>query len=126
MRSSLVDPDSPLCTTQAAPATIALGLTILIAHVVFPLLPIATAFAIVALGASLAIVSRSARRTVIASNLLVYAFLYLLFVGAICDGAIRTSARSLSILQTIDLGLSAGIMAFISRTCLTEIVGPTQ
>jgi hypothetical protein len=112
---------SPLSAHYTAPTLIAVGLGILLAHNVLPVLPVATALALIAFGASTATILRRACRATVAGQLLVYVSLYLLFVVAICDASGRVSENGLSLLQVADLGLSVGIMAFVARTCMAAI-----
>jgi hypothetical protein len=106
---------------------IAVGLSVLLAQIYWPVFPVVTAVALIALGATIVTIARLDRtastRSGIAIHLFVYASLYLLFIGAICDAAIRGSSGGLTLAQTIDLGLSAGVMAFVARLCVTAIIG---
>jgi hypothetical protein len=85
-----------------------------------------TAVSLVALGATLATSARSREhattRVMLATHLCVYASLYLLFIGAICDAAFRGPQPGLTALQWTDFGLSAAIMAVVAQTCVARII----
>jgi hypothetical protein len=89
--------------------------------------PVVTAMAIVALGATGATVGRSrtssAAITVIAGHLFVYVNLYLLFVGAVCHAAVQGPETGVSFLQALDMGVSVVPMALVVRKSLTAIGG---
>jgi hypothetical protein len=108
---------SPLFARRTAPTLIALGLAILLAQIACPQLPVATAFALIALGTSITAILRCARPAHIIACLVVYAWLYLLLLGAICDAA----DGQLSISQFADLGLGTGVMAFVARMCIVAL-----
>lgn len=112
---------------RAAPALMAIGVTVLITQLTWPVFPTVTAVSIIALGATSATIARQRRsaspRTALAIHLFVYASLYLLFIGAICDAASRGPDGGLTLAQTIDLGLSVGVMAFVARTCVAALIG---
>jgi hypothetical protein len=105
-----------------APALIAAGLMVLLAQLYWPVLPVASAVSLIALGATIATIARLHRtaslRSGIAIHLFIYASLYLVFIGAICDAAIRGPDGGLTLVQTIDLGMSAGLMAWVVRACV--------
>ncbi|MCI0334131.1 MAG: hypothetical protein L0228_13010 [Planctomycetes bacterium] len=112
---------------RIAPPLIGLGVVMLLMQLCWPLLPVATAVALIALGATFANIARRHRsvslRAALAVHLFIYISLYLLFIGAICDAAMRGQQDGLSLLQTIDLGLSAGVMALVVRACVVFIIG---
>lgn len=116
-----------LLADRIAPALIASGLVVLLAQICWPVFPVASAVSLIALGATIATIARLHRaaslRSGIAIHLFVYASLYLLFIGAICDAVIRSPSGGLTLAQTIDLGLSAGVMAFVARACVAAIIG---
>jgi len=96
---------------------IACGLAYIAVHVALPTAPIAAAFAVLALGASIVTVKQFGRPDIVTGHVVIYAGLYVLLVGAVYDNAARQSELGLSMAQTIDLGISAGIMAFVIRLC---------
>ena len=110
-----------------APALIASGLVVLVAQLCWPALPVATSVSLIALGATIATIARLRGRASLcccaAIHFFVYASLYLLIIGAICNAAARGPSGGLTLSQTIDLGLSTGVMAFVARTCVAAIVG---
>jgi hypothetical protein len=121
----LLVPIATANTRHVAPALIGAGLAILIAYIPFPVLPVATATSLVALGATFAtltsIGSMPASRVRITVHLFVYASLYLLLIGAIGDAASRAPKDGLSLPQIVDLGLGTGIMAFVVQMCIAAI-----
>ena len=123
---SKISPPFPVID-RAAPALMAIGLSALIAQLIWPVFLVATAVSLVALGATSATTVRQHHTAspgiALAVHLFVYICLYLLFIGAICDASARGPNGGLTLAQTIDLGLSAGVMAFVARTCIAEIVG---
>ncbi len=110
-----------------APLLIAVGIAMLFAQFCWTVTPVATAVAIIALGATITTVSRPHRavslRVGIAVHLLVYTCLYLLFIGAICDASMRGPRDGLTFLQGIDFGVSAALMGLVVKRCLTTIGG---
>jgi hypothetical protein len=103
-------------------------MAMLVAHLVGLPLPIVTAMSLVALGATITTLARlqkkaSSPRALLAAHFFVYASLYLLFVGAICDASLRGPQRGLSPSQWIDLGLSAFVMSIVARMCLAHYRG---
>jgi hypothetical protein len=98
-----------------APLWIAVGLAVLIANALFPVVPVVTAMALVAFGATAATVERF-RRTPVASivvplNLVVYFSLYALFFGATWHEAAIGPQRHLSAIQAADLAVSMTVLA---------------
>ncbi|MEX0613412.1 MAG: hypothetical protein WD738_11930 [Pirellulales bacterium] len=112
---------------QTAPACIGLGLATLIAAAWWPALPVATAYAFIALGATLATVDRfrgaAALRFLVVTHLFVYVSLYFLFVGAVCHAAISGAQNGLAFLQGFDFGVSAVVMAQVVRLSLAAVAG---
>jgi hypothetical protein len=110
-----------------APVLMALGVAMLIMNAGWPAWPVATGVSLIALGATKTLLGRplsaSLPRVAIAVHLFVYASLYLLFIGALCDASIRAPRNGLTLSQVIDLGLSAGVMAFVARTCVAATIG---
>jgi len=107
---------------HADAALIGAGLAILLARAAWPGLPAASAFALIAWGATIATASRWANCAVLTAHLLVYSCLYLLVVGGICSAAASGAAAGPSVVQLADLGLSAAIFVFVWRTCTVAIV----
>jgi hypothetical protein len=106
-------------------ALIAAGLGILLAAAVMPNIPCVSGFALIALGTTLATINRYrialARRGVVIAHIFVYASLYVLFVGAVCDSAMRGIQSGLSFLQLLDLAASAAVMMLVVRMCIVAI-----
>jgi hypothetical protein len=111
---------------------IGVGLTIVLMQFIWATIPIATAVALVALGATITTV-RISRNTysplIVSVHLFVYASLYLLIVAAICDAAFRSSHGGLTLTQLVDLAASTGVMALATRRCVADLIpgddGPT-
>jgi hypothetical protein len=114
----------PSSAAQAAPALIGSGLALVVAQLCWPVFPGVSGMALIALGATTSTIARKATssRAFIALHLFVYASLYLLFIGAICDAANRGPGE-VSILQMVDFGASAAVMALVVRTCVAAIIG---
>jgi hypothetical protein len=127
VRAFLSKLPTPTSAVPTAPTLIAAGLTVLLAQTCWPLIPAVTAVSFVALGATIVTIARLHRTALLRSgitiHLFVYASLYLIFIGAICDAATRGPNGGLTLVQTIDLGLSAGVMAFVARICVAAIIG---
>jgi hypothetical protein len=114
---------------QAAPVLIALGVALLLGHAAQPVLPVLTAVALVSLGASITTITRlngsPSLRLALAAHLFCYAAIYLLFVGAVLDGSLRgPQATSLTFAQSLDLSVSAGLMAALTRMCVSHLFRP--
>jgi hypothetical protein len=114
-------------SNRAAATLIAVGLAMLFAQACWPSMPMASAAALITLGATFETVERT-RRTcsapaVLATHLFVYAGLYSLIVGAILDASMRDPLDRLTLLQVVDLALSAGLMAFAVRLCVETMIG---
>lgn len=125
MRSLFPQAEPIRDTHQFAPLLIAVGLAILLAQTAIPALPVATAIALIALGASLITLRRSTNRTAIAAHFFIYASIYLLLVGAIYDQAFRSSAKGLTLPQSIDLAISVCLIISVARICRLG-AGPQQ
>jgi hypothetical protein len=110
-----------------APLIIAIGLSLLIAHCCWPMLPVAIAVALVAFGALMAVMERAAKvgsiRFSVAVHLVVYTELYLLLVGAMCDAAVRGPREGLTLLQVIDLGVGTLVMVGAVRLAVRQMLG---
>jgi hypothetical protein len=103
-----------LAVVQASTSLIAVGLVILIAAMIVRDVPIATAMALIALGATGATVPRFLHSRLLPAALLlhltIYGGLYSLCIGATLDAASRTGA-GLTALASVDLLLSIGPVA---------------
>jgi hypothetical protein len=109
------------------PAMIAVGLIFLVANCYYSTIPVTSGMALIALGATLAVVSRFRRSpalpAVIVAHLLVYLSLYLLFVGAVLHAAFAKPTGGLSFLQSLDLAMSVGPMVGAVRIAIGLITG---
>jgi hypothetical protein len=105
-----------------APLCIAGGLGLLFAHLTWPALPAVSGLAFIALGSTLAVAARCddvhRRRPLVAAHLVVYANLYLIFLGAIFHAAMTGTPHGLSWWQTADLLLSVAPMATAARLAI--------
>jgi hypothetical protein len=110
-----------------APASIAIGLGVLLAGAAFTVVPVVTAMSLVALGANLEAIRRlrnaKSRSPFIAAHLFTYASLYLVFVGAVFHAAMAAGQDGLAFLQKLDLVVSVGPMALAVRKALTALSG---
>jgi hypothetical protein len=120
----------PLLTklsNRAAATLIAVGLAMLLAQACWTSMPMASAAALIALGATIETVERTRRTSsapaILATHLFVYAGLYSLIVGAIFDTSMRDTLGRLTLSQVVDLGLSAGLMALVVRLCVAAMIG---
>jgi hypothetical protein len=113
--------------SKHGPAMIAVGLIVIVANAYYPPVPVLTGMALIALGATLVVVSRFRRSpalpAVIVTHLLVYFSLYLLLVGAILHAAFAKSATGLSFLQSLDLAMSVGPIVGAVRIAFGSIAG---
>ena len=109
---------SPI-SVRLAPLLILAGIVQLLAFFFWPRLPVASAVALISLGATITTIARlqhtPACRVWIVVHLFVYASLYLVLLGAVCDGAVRQSGGALAVDQAIDLGMSAVLMVLVVR-----------
>jgi hypothetical protein len=84
-----------------------------------PGLPVVSAMAMVALGATMATIDRfrgtAALRAGVSAHLFAYASLYFLFVGAVCHAAMAGPQNGLTFLQGLDFGASAVLMTLVVR-----------
>lgn len=106
---------------------IAVGLIFLVANSYSSAIPVTCGMALIALGATLVVVSRFRRSpalpAVIAAHLLVYISLYLLLVGAVLHAAFAKSTSGLSLVQSLDLAMSVGPMVRAIRIVIGSIAG---
>jgi hypothetical protein len=112
--------------SRRSPLIIGSGLLILITASAAKGQPMCTGFALVALGATLSTVARYLAglyvRSVVAVNLIVYASLYILLLGAVFDLGARTTRMELGFIWMLDLACSFALMAFVTGLCLRAIL----
>jgi hypothetical protein len=112
---------------ESGPIVIAGGLGLLIVYFYCGAMPIITAVALIAFGATLGIASRFrsslALPALIAAHLVVYVSLYLLFVGAVLHAAFAKSTGGLGLVQVLDLALSIGLMVAAVRVAIDSLAG---
>jgi hypothetical protein len=113
--------------SKHGPAMIAVGLICLFANSYSSAIPVTSGMALIALGATLAVVSRfrqsPALPAVIVAHLLVYLSLYLLLVGAVLHAAFAQSTTGLNLLQSLDLAMSVGPIGGAVRIAIGSIAG---
>jgi hypothetical protein len=106
-----------------APRVIAVGLVVLLANSFWPALPVMSGISLVALGATLSVVTRfrssPARPYLIAAHSFVYFTLYLLVIGAVLHASMAQPGDGLRLVQAIDLLLSMVPMVAAIRAALT-------
>jgi hypothetical protein len=106
---------------------IAVGLKVLLVAIVWPSFPAVTAVALIAMGATSALIARfrcSPSLPVIAgAHLFVYSSLYLLFVGAVFHSAVAKPGGGMSFLLCVDVALSILPMSAAVRIALGAIAG---
>ncbi len=104
------------------PVWIAAGLTILICGEWWPLMPITTGLAFIAMGSTGALINQLRGSTkllaTVAAHIIVYVSLFLLFVGAISHAAMSGPQDGLSFFQGLDFGVGAGLMVLSTRMSL--------
>lgn len=109
---------------QGAPALIAFGLAVLMASIWIPVLPVLTAMAVLALGATFATLVRfrdsTLRMTAIVFHAVTYAMLYALFVGAVFHSG-TGSASQVGLLGVLDLALSWLVLTLAARQIAVEL-----
>lgn len=109
----------------AGPRLIAIGVAILITGILWSGAAATSGAALVALGATGAVMQRYCRSPILTpvliGHLFVYVSLYLLFVGAVAHRAMAGPHDGLSLWQGIDLGVSAGVMTQAVRLGLGGI-----
>jgi hypothetical protein len=109
------------------PFWIAAGIAGLLAACCWPHLPVLTGMSLVALGATLEGGARygqvSRLRPLIAVHAVVYANLYLVFVGAVCHAALTGPRHGLSWTQGIDLLVSVAPMVVAGRLAFAALAG---
>jgi hypothetical protein len=112
--------------TNLAATLIFLGLALLFIASMVADLPVATAIALIALGASIAIRNAVQRlgwpREFLAAHLITYSGLYVLVICVTCNAAVRSLESDLSAAQVFDLGLSAIVMAYATRLCVAGLL----
>jgi hypothetical protein len=97
-------------------APIAIGLVVLIAAAYMPTLPVTSAMALVAVGATGALCSQFAKSQLASAAVVIHVFvyvsLYLVFVGAVIHSAMSAPSSDIHFfLMILDLGASALLMA---------------
>ncbi len=114
-------------SVRVGPVLIAAGLAILLAASVIQNLPVATGYALVAMGATHSTIGRyrgvPALRCMLLLNFFTYACLYVLLLCAVCDLVSRKAGTGVGLAQPLDIGISALVMVLVARRCLSEIVG---
>jgi hypothetical protein len=120
MRLPLLQSPAVSRPTSRGPAWIGIGLAVLVLNAWFPAVPVVTAMALVAAGATAVTVERF-RATpgayfVVVLNFLVYCSLYALFFGATLHQALARADHQLGTLATIDLAASAWPLAIAVAT----------
>jgi hypothetical protein len=107
------------------PLAIAIGIATLLAAAYWPVMPVVSGMSLVALGATLAVVSRFAQvrrhRPLVFVHAVVYASLYVLFVGSVCHGTTAAGQPGLSLLRGIDLLASGVPMALAARLVVSSL-----
>jgi hypothetical protein len=107
MRLPLLQPPAVSRSVQRGPAWIGVGLGLLVANAWWPAVPVVSAMALVALGATAVTVERfrgtPGAYLVVALNLVMYCCLYALFVGATLHHAGVRADHRLGTLTAIDL-----------------------
>lgn len=116
MRASFSPLPTKSQTGDAAPALIAVGLSLLLLATWWPILPAATGMALIALGATGATAERfrgtPALLPVLVAHLAIYGGLYALFVGAALHAAVPTNGR-VGLAAAVDLAASIWPMAAV-------------
>ena len=116
-------------TTLAPSATacIGLGLALQIAATWWPIAPVVTALALVALGATSATVSRLANNRAAAplllAHLAIYSLLYVVYVGAVWHGAHSGARQGWHFWQWLDVALSFAPMFVSLRLVYVALTG---
>lgn len=108
-------------------AQIFAGLVLLVIALTSRCVPACTGMALVALGATAATVERyqasPARGTLLVAHQLIYTSIYLLFVGAAFDAAVR-SGIPLSWTAKVDLTASLAVVAIAARDAIRAMITP--
>ncbi len=106
---------------------IAVGLVALTASAYVPALPVLSAMALVAAGATAALCTRLAysqhAALAIAAHLCVYVSLYSIFVGAVIHEALSGAQKGIAGLWMIDFGASVVLIAMALRKAVGTILG---
>lgn len=118
---------APALHARWAPTLIALGLAQLAAGIAWSVVPVVTALALIAFGATLATIDRFRTSPALSPVLLlhaaIYGSLYALFIGAAFDAAMRAEAQ-LSWPSTIDLAASLPLAATAAGMLLSALRDP--
>jgi hypothetical protein len=111
--------------SNQGPTLIAAGLVVLLAAEYWSGIPVISGTALIALGATLAVVSRfrysSTLPALVITQLFVYLILYMLFVGAVIHAAFAKIDGSMTLLQGFDVGLSVMPMIAAVRIAIAAI-----
>jgi hypothetical protein len=113
---------------DSAPTQMLIGMHVLLAGAWWPDAPVASAMALIALGATGATIERvrsmSASHYITVVHLFVYLNLYLLFVGAVCHASVDGGGIRLA--SGLDLAISVIPMALVVRRSLAAMVGEAR
>ena len=122
MRQLNLQSDLPL---RHGSTPIAIGVFLLLASNYWPALPIVTAMALVAAGATGETCARLAGSPLlpiaVAGHLFVYSSLYFIFVGAVCHAALAKPHGGIGALLILDVAASAFLMAFAVRMAVVAV-----
>ncbi len=99
---------------------LAVGLVGIGIHLFWPTMPIATPFAAIALGSTLAIAYQFPGRVILLVNLFAYASLYLLLLTALADLVGRSQPQGFTLSQIVDLGISAAVILLVCKKCVSR------
>jgi hypothetical protein len=121
-----VDSDWVRDPRHAGPLCIAGGLGLVLAHLSWPALPVLSGIALIALGstnATLRFGDRCRCRPIVAAHLIVYANLYLVFLGSMCHASTVGPRVGLNWWQAADVLLSIAPMAVAARLGIAALAG---
>jgi hypothetical protein len=94
------------------------------------MMPVAIAMALVALGATITIITRfksaSAIWPIIAMHLVVYSGLYALLLGGVFHAAKTGPQTELTFLQWLDIGAGSMLMTMVMRICVAAMTGDDE
>jgi hypothetical protein len=112
---------------RTGPLCIAIGLALLVAAQRWPVMPVVSGMALVALGSTLALISRFGDavrpRLLIAVHVVVYGNLYCVFLGAMCHEALTGPRLGLNWWHALDLLVSVAPLAVTARSTLSVLAG---
>ncbi len=125
MGASLLQPPTAIRAAQTAPGLIGIGLSVFVLSVWWPVVPVITAFALVALGATGSTLTRFRGRAsgapVLMLHLAIYGSLYALFIGATLHAHARDDAGS-GHLAAVDLVASIWPVAIATRLVVGRLL----